>query len=138
MKKYIMIIFIATIFVATAFAQETEIFIPAESHTSIYQLYQEGGVIFMSLITLSLVGVLLAAWKMPSCVKEFGNIALALGFISIAMGLRQAFTSLQQAPDVSAVVIYGSAKVALIAPIWSCIVYIIYLIIRIIQKPKTI
>lgn len=139
MKKYLFIIInlMATLAGAAAFAQGEEIVMP-ESRTSIYELYQEGGVLFMSLITLCLVGVFLAAWKMPSRVKELGIAALVLGFVSWAVGMYQAMGVLQIVGDISPSVLLGGAKVALIAPIWGCIVFIISLIVRIIQKPKTI
>lgn len=139
MKKYVIFIisFMFALACATAFAQGEEIVMP-ESRTSIYELYQEGGVLFMSLITLCLVGVFLAAWKMPSRVKELGIAALVLGFVSWAVGMYQAMGVLQIVGDISPSVILGGAKVALIAPIWGCIVFIISLIVRIIQKPKTI
>ena len=92
----------------------------------------------MSLITLCLVGVLLAAWKMPSRVKELGITALVLGFISWSVGAYLAMNVLQKMGDISPSVVLGGAKVSLIAPIWSCIVFIVSLIVRIIQKPKTI
>ena len=130
-------IIIGVLSCAVAFAQGEEIVIP-ESHTSIYQLYQEGGVLFMSLITLCLVGILLAAWKMPSRVKELGIIALVLGFISWGIGAYQATSVLQKVGDISPSVLLGGVKVSLIAPIWGCIVFIVSLIVRIIQKPKTI
>jgi hypothetical protein len=50
----------------------------------------------------------------------------------------QAMGVLQTVGDISPSVLLGGAKVALIAPIWGCIVFIISLIVRIIQKPKTI
>lgn len=139
MKKYLFIIInlMATFAGAAAFAQGEEIVMP-ESRTSIYELYQEGGVLFMSLITLCLVGVFLAAWKMPSRVKELGIAALVLGFVSWAVGMYQAMGVLQIVGDISPSVLLGGAKVALIAPIWGCIVFIISLVVRIIQKPKTI
>lgn len=139
MKKYVIftISIMCALACATAFAQGEEIVMP-ESRTSIYELYQEGGVLFMSLITLCLVGVFLAAWKMPSRVKELGIAALVLGFVSWAVGMYQAMGVLQIVGDISPSVLLGGAKVALIAPIWGCIVFVISLIVRIIQKPKTI
>lgn len=140
------IIAIFAIFSVAAYAQEAteevieiELLNPEpEPGPSIFQLYQEGGVLYMSLITLCLVGILLAAWKQPSFVKELGSIALTLGFVSLMIGIRQACHSLLITADVSPVIIFAGIKVALVTPIWSCIVYIISLIIRIIQKPKTI
>ena len=92
------IIAIFAIFSVAAYAQEAteevieiELLNPEpEPGPSIFQLYQEGGVLYMSLITLCLVGILLAAWKQPSFVKELGSIALTLGFVSVMIGI-QAF-----------------------------------------------
>ena len=71
MKKYLMFI-ISAIGSTMAFAQNeiifangAEVVIP-ESNASIFDFFQEGGILYMSLITLCLVGTLLAAWKLPS------------------------------------------------------------------------
>lgn len=149
MKRYVIFISVilgvmCTLVCATALAQGTITYTTGEvvaqplPDTSLYELYQQGGVLFMSLITLCLVGVLLAAWKMPSRVKELGIAALVLGIVSWAVGMYQAMSVLQINGDISPSVLLGGAKVALIAPIWGCIVFIISLIVRIIQKPKTI
>lgn len=146
MKKYLFIIInlMATFAGAAALAQGTITYASGEvvaspvPNTSLYELYQQGGVLFMSLITLCLVGVFLAAWKMPSRVKELGIAALVLGLVSWAVGMYQAMGVLQINGDISPSVLLGGAKVALIAPIWGAIVYFISLVVRIIQKPKTI
>ena len=155
MKKYVIltISFMFAVACATAFAQDTITYASGEvvaspepriyqavpvPRTSLYELYQQGGVLFMSLITLCLVGVFLAAWKMPSRVKELGIAALVLGLVSWAVGMYQAMGVLQINGDISPSVLLGGAKVALIAPIWGAIVYFISLVVRIIQKPKTI
>ena len=138
MKKYLMFI-ISAIGSTMAFAQNeiifangAEVVIP-ESNASIFDFFQEGGILYMSLITLCLVGTLLAAWKLPSRAT-----ALVIGCIALMAGLYQMFDVLQKIGDVSPAVICGGLKVTMIAPIWGCIVYIISLIVRIIQKPKTI
>ena len=146
MKKYVIFIigFMFALACAAAFAQGTITYASGEvvaspvPNTSLYELYQQGGVLFMSLITLCLVGVFLAAWKMPSRVKELGIAALVLGLVSWAVGMYQAMGVLQINGDISPSVLLGGAKVALIAPIWGAIVYFISLVVRIIQKPKTI
>ena len=146
MKKYVIFIlgFMFALACVPAFAQGTITYASGEvvavplPDTSLYELYQQGGVLFMSLITLCLGGVLLAAGKMPSRVKELGLAALVLGVVSWAVGMYQAMGVLQINGDISPSVLLGGAKVALIAPIWGCIVFIISLIVRIIQKPKTI
>ena len=50
-------------------------------------LFQLGGFIPMSVVTLLLIALLYAAWKVPGWVKEIGLITLALGFLWIATGL---------------------------------------------------
>ena len=44
-----------------------------------FTLFVEGGAIFMSILTIMLLALLLAAWKAPAWVKEIGIIALVLG-----------------------------------------------------------
>ena len=127
----------STFAVLTASAQEDEVFL-SQQEFSMYDTFVSGGVGYMSLITLCLVGALLAAWKMPSRVAILGRMALIIGFGAMMLGLYQACGVLQQAPDVSMVVVCGGFKVALIAPIWGSIVYFLTLVIRLIQKPNMI
>ena len=105
---------------------------------TLYEIYCAGNPLYMSLITLCLVGILLAAWKMPSCVKELGLLALVIGICGFLIGVFQANNVLMQAGDISPAVVCGGLMAAVIAPIWGLIVYGISLLIRIVQKPKTI
>lgn len=105
---------------------------------SLFEIYCAGNPLFMSLITLCLVAIFLAAWKMPSRVKELGLLALMLGIIGFLVGIFQANSVLMQTGDVSPALIYGGLSAAVIAPIWGCSVYLISLVVRLIQKPKTI
>ena len=90
----------------------------------------------MSLLTLQLIGLLLAAWKAPAWVKEIGLLALVTGFLSILTGFYSAASTLSMAPDVSPALVFMGFRVSLIAVIYGCLVYIASLVIRIIQKPK--
>lgn len=105
---------------------------------SLYEIYCAGNPLYMSLITLCLVGILLAAWKMPSRVKELGLLALVIGICGFLIGVFQANSVLMLAGDVSPSVVCGGLRAAVIAPIWGLIVYAISLLIRMVQKPKTI
>ena len=105
---------------------------------SLYEIYCAGNPLYMSLITLCLVGILLAAWKMPSRVKELGLLALVIGICGFLIGVFQANSVLMQAGDISPAVVCGGVMAAVIAPIWGLIVYAISLVIRMVQKPKTI
>ena len=54
---------------------------------SIFDLFLEGGLNWMGLITLLLVALFLAAWKAPAWVEELGLLALAVGWLSFLVGL---------------------------------------------------
>lgn len=105
---------------------------------SLYEIYCAGNPLYMSLITLCLVGIFLATWKMPSRVKELGILALVIGICGFLIGVFQANSVLMQVGDISPAVVCGGFRAAVIAPIWGLIVYGISLLIRMVQKPKTI
>ena len=112
-----------------------------------FTLFIEGGVWFMSILTILLVAIFFAAWKAPRWVKEIGSIARAFGFFSLLLGLRQMFDVFQEIGFqkevvtsvfdlVSPGVLYGGLKVAMIPVIYGIIIYIVSRIVCIIQKPK--
>ncbi len=102
----------------------------------LFQLYVEGSAGYMTLVTLALVGVLIAAWKAPNWVREIGIIGLVLGFLVCLLGLSQACKDIQLAGDISPTVFCGGMKVALIAPLYGVLVYVISLVISLAQKPR--
>lgn len=101
-----------------------------------FYLFVEGGVEFMIAITLALIGVLFSAWKAPNWIREFGLMGLVLGFLTLFIGLFQASCAIWAAGDISPTVFAGGMKVALIAPIYGLIVYLLSLIIKLIFKPR--
>ena len=103
---------------------------------SIARLFVEGGMGFMIIITLLLIALLFAAWKAPRWVKEIGIGALVVSVFATLLGYLQICEALQMFGDVSAAVIAGGMKVAMIPVLYGLIVYFISLIIRIIQKPR--
>lgn len=102
----------------------------------LFQLYVEGSAGYMTLVTLALVGVLIAAWKAPNWVREIGIIGLVLGFLVCLLGLSQACKHIQLAGGISPTVFCGGMKVALIAPLYGVLVYVISLVISLAQKPR--
>ena len=105
--------------------------------TNIFQLFVSGGYGFMSIITLMLVGLFFAAWKAPNWIKEIGLFALAFGIFGFVLGMMQAAEFIQSyGGDLSPNVIWGGIKVALIAPAYGIIVYLVSLILRVIKKPR--
>lgn len=90
----------------------------------------------MSLLTLELIGLLLAAWKAPAWVKEIGLLGLISGLMPVFLGLYNAFSALAIAPDVSPSLVFDGFRVALITVIYGCLIYSASLVIRIVQKPR--
>lgn len=91
----------------------------------------------MAIITVLLVAIFFAAWKAPRWIKEIGLLALAVGFLGLFLGMYQAFSFIaHEAPDIAAHIVYGGVSVALIAPTYGIIVYMISLVVRMIKKPR--
>lgn len=101
-----------------------------------FYLFVEGGVEFMILITLALIGVLFSAWKAPNWIREFGLMGLVLGFLALFIGLFQASWATWAAGDIGPTVLADGIKVVLIAPIYGLIVYLLSLLIKLIFKPR--
>ena len=76
----------------------------------------------MTLLTLELIGLLLAAWKAPAWVREIGLLAL-MGFV-------------QRAGDISFSLLAGGLRVACIPVIYGMLIYLLSLVIRMVQKPR--
>ena len=99
----------------------------------LFQLYVEGSARWMTLVTLALVGVLIAAWKAPNWVKEIGLIGLALGILSSMVGISQACTAILKAGDIAPTVICGGIRVTFIAPLYGILVYLVSVVINMFQ-----
>jgi len=101
-----------------------------------FTLFIEGGPLGMTILTIILLALLLAAWKAPAWVKEIGLIALVGGVIWALLGFFQAAGVIAIAGDIHQSVIWAGMKVAIISPIYGLFIYLLSLIIRIIQKPR--
>ena len=112
-----------------------------------FKLFMEGGLVPMSVLTVLLVAVLLAAWKAPRWEKEIGAFALVTGVLSFILGHSRMLSTLQQVAmgndSVSSVfdlfspgVFFGGIKVGLIPVIYGMIIYLLSLVIRVVQKPR--
>jgi len=107
-----------------------------KANWSIAQLFVEGGVSGMIIITLFLIALLLAAWKAPRWVKEIGIGGLVTGIYWTLRGLYQMFGTIQMFGNISFSVVCGGLRVAMIGTFYGLIVYFISLIIRVAQKPR--
>lgn len=103
---------------------------------SISQLFMQGGPAGMIIITLFLIAILIAAWKAPRWVKEFGIGALVFSVFWTLRGLYQILGFIELYDDVSRGVTSGALRVGLISLFYGLIVYFISLVIRVIHKPR--
>lgn len=108
-----------------------------EPGMTLSQIFMAGGWHFMAIITLVLVCALFAAWKAPAWVKNLGKVALAVGVLSFLWGVKDMAEVCQEVgPEFPFSVYCGGFKVALIAPLYSIIVYIVITIVDMVRRPR--
>ena len=101
---------------------------------SIVDAFMAGGWWGMAAITLTLVCALFAAWKAPAWVQSLGKVAIAIGVISFLLGISDIAKVIQENGDQFPFSVYmGGLKVALIAPIYSIIVYVIITLVDLVR-----
>lgn len=113
-----------------------------------FTLFVDGGLLYMTVLTVLLVAIFLAAWKAPRWIKEIGSFALVFGLLRFVLFLRQLFSVLQEVADqqteeiqtvfdiISPGGLFGGLKVALIPAIYGIIIYLVSLVARLIHKPR--
>lgn len=108
-----------------------------EPGMTLSQTFMAGGWHFMALITLVLACALFAAWKAPAWVKPLGKVAIAIGVLSFLMGVQDMADCCAKVGSEIPFSVYCSGfKVALIAPIYSIIVYVIIAIADTVRRPR--
>lgn len=104
---------------------------------SIVDAFMAGGWWGMAAITLTLVCALFAAWKAPAWVQSLGKVAIAIGVISFLLGISDIAQVIQENGDRFPFSVYvGGVKVALIAPIYGIIVYVIITLVDLVRRPR--
>ena len=104
---------------------------------SIVDAFMAGGWWGMAAITLTLVCALFAAWKAPGWVQSLGKGAIAIGVISFLLGISDIAQVIQENGDRFPFSVYiGGVKVALIAPIYGIIVYVIITVVDLVLRPR--
>ena len=116
--------------------------------TQFFTFFVEGGIGFMSVLTVLLVAIFLAAWKAPRWVKEIGLFALLFGFLGHLLGVFQVLSYLrdiaaEKGADATGFadlipwrVLFGGLKVTLNCLIYGVIIYLVSLVVRIVKKPR--
>ena len=108
-----------------------------EPGMTLSQTFMAGGWHFMALITLALICALFAAWKAPAWVKPLGKVAIAIGILSFLMGVQDMVDCCAKVGSEIPFSVYCSGfKIALIAPIYSIVVYVIITIADTVRRPR--
>ena len=98
------------------------------------ELFVEGGILFMAILTILLIGVIVSYFKYQEKVKLLGNISLAVGVLGSFIGLFSAFIFIQEVGDVSPAVLAGGLKVAFISTMYGLVIYIFSLGLELIKR----
>jgi len=113
-----------------------------------FTFFIEGGLAFMSVLTVLLVAIFFAAWKAPRWVKEIGLFALLFGFLGTMLGFYQLLTALRdiavsQGEGVSNLgslippqILCSGLKVTMNTSIYGICIYLVSLVVRVVQKPR--
>ena len=100
-------------------------------------LFYDGGIFAMTVLTVLLIALLLAAWKAPRWVREIGHLALAFAGIMTLIPLHNAAKAILACDgNISPNLLWAGLKNLSVIPIYALIVYSVSLIIRIVQKPR--
>jgi len=101
------------------------------------ELFVTGGAEFMSILTLLLALLFLAAWKAPAWVRDIGSVALAIGILGHLIGIYLAFGDLITFEgDVSIKVICAGYRCSIITVMYGFVIYAVARIIHIFQTPR--
>ena len=90
----------------------------------------------MSILTLLLIGVLVASKKYIDKVKPLGVLAFSLGLVGGLLGLYSSFIVIEQVGDASPAILAGGIKVAFTTIIYGLMILIISLVLDIINSFK--
>ena len=111
-----------------------------------FKIFLQGGVDFMTILTILLVSLFFAAWKAPAWVKEIGLFALIFGLMSPMFPLYRLFTTLQEVAadrnditglfDLISPGVLFAGKVIMIPVIYGMMIYLVSLVLRIVKKPR--
>ena len=105
--------------------------------TPLPTLFVEGSPVSMSILTVLLVGLLLAAWKAPAWVKEIGSAALVFSILAVAFSWYNAASAVEACNgNISPALLWIGLKCCIVTLCYGLIIYLLSLVIRIIRKPR--
>tara|TARA_Y100000816_G_C26089548_1_gene575554 strand:- start:1762 stop:2061 length:300 start_codon:yes stop_codon:yes gene_type:complete len=89
------------------------------------QLFLDGGVLFMSLLSILLFMVCFAFNTHSDKLKTYGNVAVTTGILGSLFSLRSAFDVILKMGSISPAILSSGLKIALISTMYGLLIYII-------------
>ena len=97
------------------------------------EIFLQGGVLFMLLISIGLLGVIYSYWVYDDNIITYGNLSLVIGIFGTLIGLYDAFAAIENMGSVSQGILSGGLKVASTTTLYGLLVYIISRILHLIS-----
>lgn len=97
-------------------------------------LFLQGGVLTMSILTLLFVAVVITSFKKSELTKSLGLLACIVGLLSAILGLYSASNVIEQVGNVAPAILAGGVKVAFTNLVYGLIIYMISIVLDIIGK----
>ena len=107
-----------------------------DTNYNVVDYFFMGGSGPMTILTIFLIGVLIAAWKAPNWVRGIGFSALLASILWVTVTLVQMSQALMFNPDVSATVVWGGILCSLLPIVYGLFIYLISVLISTFQKPR--
>ena len=99
-------------------------------------LFLQGGVLTMSLLTFLLICIVIAFSKKQKIVRALGLLAFIVGLLSAVLGLYSAFSVIEQVGNASPSIVAGGIKVAFTSLIYGLTIFVTSLVLDVIVKIK--
>ncbi len=101
------------------------------------ELFVSNGIGLQALVTVSLVGVLFAAWKAPKWVRKIGLAAPVVCIMVFMLRVIQTCTDCLTAGSISQTCIVDGARIFIMTLIYGLMIYLIALIIDLVQTSNS-
>lgn len=117
--------------------QVSDLIAAEEKGLPLVDIFYNGGIGAMSIITLLLILMLLAVWKAPRWVKEIGLAAPMLSVIIVIIHWYQAADAVIKCDGaIHPNIIWAGIRYSCVLVAYGLIVYLVSLILRVILKPR--
>ena len=98
------------------------------------QLFQEGGVLFMSIISILLLFILFQFFRAKSKLVHIGALACCTGILGTSIGLYSALQAIPELGGVSQEMLANGLRVASITGIYGLVVFTISIVLSYIKN----